>query len=99
MQIDNQIASRHWRLCRAIPTTFRAAPGYRFDAIVTVQTVERPSAVSVALPQKALPAHPQSNESVRARAWVWARTPSAGRNRTASAALVAVALLIGALLI
>ena len=26
MQIDNQIASRHWRSRRAIPTTFRAAP-------------------------------------------------------------------------
>ena len=25
MQIDNQIASRHWRSRRAIPTTFRAA--------------------------------------------------------------------------
>src|SRR5947209_9432339 len=26
MPIDNQIASRHWRSRRAIPTTFRAAP-------------------------------------------------------------------------
>ena len=28
MPIDNQIASRHWRSRRAIPTTFRAAPNH-----------------------------------------------------------------------
>ncbi|TMJ32523.1 MAG: transcriptional regulator [Alphaproteobacteria bacterium] len=65
------------RLIKTIPRR-----GYRFDAVVTAQPLERPSAVSVALPQKPLPAHVQSNESVRSRAWAWARTSSAGRNRT-----------------
>jgi len=78
------------RLIKTIPRR-----GYRFDAVVTVPTVERPSPITVALPQQALPAHP----SVRAQAWAWVRTSSAGRDRTASAALVAVALLIAALLI
>ena len=39
MPIDNQIASRHWRSRRAIPTTFRAAPaGGDFETITTRRT-------------------------------------------------------------
>src|SRR5712672_3038430 len=34
MPIDNQIASRHWRSRRAIPTTFRAAPVISARAIL-----------------------------------------------------------------
>jgi DNA-binding winged helix-turn-helix (wHTH) protein len=82
------------RLIRTIPRR-----GYRFDGVVTVPTVERPSPATAVLPQQALPTRPQSNESVRARVWAWARTVSAGRDRTASAILVAVALAMGALLI
>ncbi|HEY7245223.1 MAG TPA: transcriptional regulator [Xanthobacteraceae bacterium] len=53
------------RLIKTIPRR-----GYRFDAVVTVPTVERPSPVTAALPQQALPAHSQSNESLRAGARV-----------------------------
>jgi adenylate cyclase len=79
------------RLIKTVPRR-----GYRFDAVVTALRVERPSPTA-ALPQQALPAHPQSNELVRARAWAWAS--SAGRVGMTYAVLVAVALLIGALLI
>jgi TolB-like protein/DNA-binding winged helix-turn-helix (wHTH) protein/Tfp pilus assembly protein PilF len=79
------------RLIKTIPRR-----GYRFDGVVTIPTVEGPSPIT---PQQAVPAHPAFNESVWARAWAWARTTSASRHRVTSAALVAVALLVGALLI